>query len=232
MFYGIELSIIELSIFYTVSSKLRNTIDNFRRLDSISYYWCMFTILTMIWEVFFITGYTDVIGIANYLYYKKQHTWTTLFDITYILPWKFSHIFYAEYAVYADREYMNRAEDWSRIIEGTHAIFCGLFSLLAMIQLYNNSFKNYKISIACGMSCQLMNSLLYMFNYIIQTKDPNSLNYNTPSFPTGFLLTDRFFMYINIFWTIMPIYLIYKLYGKTRNKYSLLKFTKYKSSSL
>ena len=46
---------------------------------------------------------------------------------------------------------------------------------------------------------QLMNSILYMGQYFLQTQDPNNINYNNASFPTGVLLTKRGFMYVNVF---------------------------------
>ena len=59
-----------------------------------------------------------------------------------------------------------------------------------------------------AMGSQLMNSILYIGEYLIQINDIHSVNYNTYSFPTGFALSKRPFMYINIFWTIMPAYII------------------------
>ena len=56
------------------------------------------------------------------------------------------------------------------------------------------------------MGTQIMNSILYMGEYFIQTRDQRSVN-----FPIGILLTNRGFMYVNIFWTVMPSYCIYSL---------------------
>ena len=60
------------------------------------------------------------------------------------------------------------------------------------------------------MGNQLMNSILYMGQYFIQTGDKDSVNYNDDNFPVGFLLYKRAFMYVNIFWTIMPAIVLYK----------------------
>ena len=62
-----------------------------------------------------------------------------------------------------------------------------------------------------AMGTQLMNSILYMGQYLIQTGDMSSPNYNTPEFPCGKVLIKRPFMYINLFWTAMPIYAIVRL---------------------
>ena len=72
----------------------------------------------------------------------------------------------------------------------------------------NKKTSSYKIALGVAMGCQLMNSLLYMGEYFIQTTDYSSLNFNTSIFPTGFALIKRPFMYVNIFWTIMPLYII------------------------
>ena len=58
------------------------------------------------------------------------------------------------------------------------------------------------------MGTQLMNSILYMSEYFIQTNTPSSINYNTPKFPCGKFLLKRPFMYINIFWTVMPFFIL------------------------
>ena len=62
----------------------------------------------------------------------------------------------------------------------------------------------FYLGLGAAMGSQLMNSILYMSEYIIQCRDPSNVNYNSDAFPCGFLLIKRPFMYINIFWTIMP----------------------------
>ena len=56
-----------------------------------------------------------------------------------------------------------------------------------------------------------MNSLLYMTNYMCQLQDPDSVNHVTSEFPSGTFLSARPFMYVNIFWTVMPICVITQL---------------------
>ena len=132
--------------------------------------------------------------------------------MSYILPWKLSVIFYGEYGAYADREYMLWGNNWSRIIEGSHATLCGFFALIAMTMIGNQRNKNhYLVSASISMGSQLMNSILYMSNYFLQMKDPDNINYVSEEFPAGIALYKRPFMYVNIFWTIMPIYALYKL---------------------
>ena len=45
-----------------------------------------------------------------------------------------------------------------------------------------------------------------MEEYFIQTHLPASVNYDTPNFPCGKDLFKRPFMYVNLFWMIMPAY--------------------------
>ena len=85
------------------------------------------TILTGLWEFCFISNYKYVNLLSNEFLETKTHVWSSEYNLSYILPWKLSYIFYAEYGAYADREYMISKDDWSRVIEGTHAIFCAFF---------------------------------------------------------------------------------------------------------
>ena len=243
---GIMLAIFELGIFYKVSNFIRTTFTCLYDFSSISYYWLMFTILTGIWEYTYVKSKKIVKNLSNKLIINNQHIWTNTFSLKYLLPWKFSNIFYSEYAAYADREYMYMQDDWSKIIEGSHAICCGLFSLIGIIlKIINKNEILNIIFISMAMGCQLMNSILYISQYLIQTKLIYNINYNTKKFPCGKFLIKRPFMYINILWTIMPIYVIYKLiisnyytsdnfqfnniinmYTNNNIKFNLLKFLK------
>ena len=209
--YGFEIGIIEIILFGIISFSIKMINRNLKNVDVITYYWAMFTILTGIWEICFICSYKKTNLLSIELLKNNKHVWTNNYNISYILPWKMSYIFYAEYGAYADKYYMTTLNDWSRIIEGTHAIFCGLFSLLAILYISKNMEYRYKICMGIAMGSQLMNSILYMGNYFIQCSDPSSLNYNTSIFPTGKNLSDRPFMYVNVFWTVMPLYAIINL---------------------
>ena len=68
--------------------------------------------------------------------------------------------------------------------------------------------NRYFISLGISMGSQLMNSILYMMNYFNQLAEPANVNYCSPSFPCDHALLARAFMYVNIFWTIMPLYAI------------------------
>ena len=235
MIYGAIIGGIELLIFFIISYKVRKCNFQLQSINSVSYYWFMLTILTMIWEIAFISNYDNVSKYSNTLIQNKEHVWTNKYSILYILPWRLSEIFYAEYGAYADREYMLLHNDWSRIIEGTHAIFCGFFALFAMIFKVNNRNMLYLITGSISMGSQLMNSLLYMFNYFNQLNDCDNVNYNNYLFPAGKYLFKRPFMYVNIFWTFMPlytiIYLIAKYLNKNNNQYNFTKNYNMKSKS-
>ena len=68
---------------------------------------------------------------------------------------------------------------------------------------------NFGITLGIAMGSQFMNSLVYMSEYCIQTHLKQSVNYNSLGFPTGSLLINRPFMYINYFWLLFPAYAIY-----------------------
>lgn len=208
---GIALAIIELLLFLIPTFIFKKYHKHLPYLNNIVYFWLCFTVLTGVWEFFFITNYKKTRENSILLLNNKTHVWTNKYDITYLLPWKFSEIFYSEYGAYADKLYMSPMGIWSRIIESTHALFCGLFALSSLYYYEKSKImldKKFILTMAVAMGSQLMNSLLYMGEYFIQTTETNSVNSNKPNFPTGILLTKRPFMWINVFWTIMPIYVL------------------------
>ena len=216
---GLLLACIEISLFGITSYYIKKNNQHLTNLNNILYYWISFTILTGIWELSFVCNYNSVTKISENLLKNNTHVWTTHYDISNILPWKFSHLFYAEYGSYADREYMSK-DDWSRVIESSHAILCGIFALLCLLYKSGNNINEYLITISISMGSQLMNSILYMFNYLYQTTQKYSINYNTNTFPTGILLIKRPFMYINLLWTLCPFYIIIYLINNNQIKSS------------
>ena len=181
---GYILAIIELFLFYKLSSFLRIKYHNLDLISPISYYWITFTILTGIWEIFYVIYRPRVNRSANKLLRQKNHVWTNNYNLKFLLPWNFSRYFYAEYGAYADREYITSRDPWSLIIESSHAILCGLDCLLGLYTLHINELYASLIFISVAMSSQLMNSILYMSEYLIQTNERNSVNYDTKEFPT------------------------------------------------
>ena len=161
----------------------------------------------------------ECILILTTFHFRQKHVirripkWDQIYkyNLSYILPWKLAIIFYGEYAAYADREYMSIKDKWSRLIESTHAFFCASFSLISVILYMFNECERAEITWTIAMGSQLMNSILYMGQYIVQTNDIYSPNYNSEEFPCGFLFLKRPFMYINIFWSLMPTYAIIRL---------------------
>ena len=188
----------------------RNVYKSLKDIEVVSYYWYIMTVLTFVWETSYIIYFNEISADSSDLIMNNKHVWLSKYPLDSIIPWKLAKIFYAEYGAYADREYMLMGNDWSIIIEGTHAHICGIFSLLALIFKINNSIS---------MGSQLMNSILYLSNYGIQTTDMYNVNYNRANFPCGSFLCKRPFMYINIFWTIMPVYSIIQLIRKNFYNY-------------
>jgi hypothetical protein len=103
---------------------------------------------------------------------------------------------------------MSPTDDWSRIIEISHCTQCALFSFLAITFKIMGYHNNYLIALSVSMGTQFMNSLLYMSSYFIQEHEPSNINYNSSSFPSNILLTDRPFMWVNILWLVLPFYTI------------------------
>jgi len=200
-------ALLELIIFFGFTY-ISKDILSIKYDSNISYYWLSFTILTGIWELFYILNHQNTIKYSSKLLAEKKHVWFKSYDIDMIFPWNLSTIFYAEYGAYADREYMTNKDKWSIIIEGTHSCLCAIFSAFSILYLSKKNNKNFYICLGISMGSQLMNSILYMGQYFIQIKDTSSINYNNNKFPCGKYLIKRPFMWINIFWTIMPIYLL------------------------
>ena len=214
VFSGITIGAMEIFLYLFVSSILYCcNKSRFNNISKVTYFWSLMTVLTGIWESFYVTHYDMITNYASQLLKNKEHVWTSDYDLTYVLPNKLSYIFYAEYGAYADREYMTLRNDWSRVIESTHAIFCGFFSMLAIHNKLKGNERKYNVNMSIAMGSQLMNSILYMANYFIETRNPNNINYNTTDFPTGYMLLDRPFMWVNLFWLFMPTYVIFDLLG-------------------
>ena len=214
---GIGIGLVEITLYLVVGFILRDEFTELKKINIISYFWLLMTVLTGIWEFAFITQYKEVHNYAEQFIQNDTHVWTTRYDFSYVNPWKLSRIFYAEYGAHADREYIALDNHWSRVIEGSHAILCGLFAVLALFYKSHRKKTLFIISATVSMATQLMNSILYMAQYFYQMRDPNSVNYPSAEFPAGFALWNRAFMYVNVFWTIMPLYVIimeYILYGK------------------
>jgi hypothetical protein len=207
---GIVIALIELTLFALIATAAYIATDLIA-IDYPSYLWACFTILTGVWEFTYILKYDATRQVANHLIASSTHVWRNRYSLKWVLPWKLPILFYAEYAAYADREYMSIDDFWSKIIESTHAFYCGFFCLIALTCHYLAFPLQFYTLLAVAMGCQLMNSILYCGQYILQTNESYSVNHDTPEFPCGKLCLKRPFMYVNVFWTIMPIYVIIQL---------------------
>jgi hypothetical protein len=205
---GYVIGILEILLYFIGSITVRLYFTNLKSINKATYFWIMMTILTGLWEISYLSNYNEVANISSNLIETNKHTWTNNYDISYVLPWKLSKIFYSEYGAWADREYMSHSDDWSRIIEGSHCTQCALFGFIAIFFKIIGNHNNFLIALSVSMGTQFMNSYLYMFSYFIQETEPHNINYNSTEFPSNFWLTDRPFMWVNIFWLIMPFYTI------------------------
>ena len=235
MVYGFILALIEITIIFGVTYALRHNSTIIRQIKLVPYYWLIFTIITgFFWEFSFVINYKNTTNYSAYLIEQNQSVWTNQYDLTYLTPKKFSYIFYGTYGAWADREYMDIYmdiySDWSRVIESTHAIFCAFFALLALLlKLKDKNNKEFLICLGISMGSQLMNSILYMVEYFNQCAQPTNINFNDKEFPMGTLLSKRPFMWINIFWTIMPLYtiLVYIIWMPSNQNVNLHNFQNY-----
>ena len=71
--WGIVIGMIELSIFFGISYLIREKKTQFKKMDPITYYWLMMTILTFIWEISFILTYDKVVLTSYELLINKEH---------------------------------------------------------------------------------------------------------------------------------------------------------------
>ena len=210
MVQGYILALIEISIFCYISRCMKCA-KQYQNISNLIYYWCMFTVLTGFWELFFIMNYQNVTLLSQDLLKNNTHVWTNSYTLDNLIPNKFSYLFYSEYGAYADKEYMIICDDWSRVIEGTHCILCGLFCLIGFIYKFLDNEIECYISLGIAMGSQLMNSILYLIVYFHQMNDSNNINYCSKNFKCGNYLSKRLFMYVNVFWFIMPFLIIIKL---------------------
>ena len=219
MIPGWGIGALEIFLYLFVSFMLKQ-LPSFRQMNNITYYWLCMTILTGIWEASYLTNYDSIEEIALQLRENKTHVWTNEYSLDYVFPWKLSKIFYAEYGAWADREYMSLRDDWSHTIEGTHAIFCATFAFFGMLaRLCQHELKSLLV-ISMAMAFQLMNSVLYMVEYGIQCTLTNNVNYDNASFPLGKAMIQRPFMYVNVFWLLMPTYILfYEMFFLNLNKW-------------
>jgi hypothetical protein len=200
---AIKGAIIVVIVFFVLATILRKEYQIYD-INLTTYYWLMFTVLTGIWELYYLINKRTVSKLSNMLIENNAHVWTQNYPIIMILPNYTSKIFYTEYAAWADRLYGTPRNPWSLIIEGTHCFVCALFSAITILTSANGNYELSNATLYIAMTAQAMNSILYIVQYMIQTRQKDSPNYDSEDFPCGQYLLDRPFMWINIFWTLMP----------------------------
>lgn len=203
---GIFIAVLSVVMLLAGAYMLREACDNLQYLHPILYYWFCFTVLTGIWEFCFVVQYPEIAEHAGSLVKEHRHVWLTSYPFYYVMPNFMSYIFYAEYGAWADREYMNRrgTDFWSRLIESSHALFCGTLCLATLLLTYVNDHRAADICAMYAMGAQCMNSVLYMGQYIIQCRQSTSVNYDTDTFPLGHWMSQRPFMWVNVPWMLFP----------------------------
>ena len=220
MVSGVVLGIFEILFIFLGGYFVRRLCTGLHTMNMLSYSWFVVSIVTgFLWESAYISNYNWVGNYSRQLIRLNQTVWTNHYEFWNVIPNYFSMLFYATYAAWADREYMSTTDDWSRVVESSHAIFCGVFSLFAVYNYARGNNNEFLITMGISMGSQVMNSLLYMVEYFIQMGDPHNVNYNNASFPAGTMLSKRAFMWVNIFWLVLPSYtLIYYLFLYKRNQ--------------
>ena len=207
---GWTIGLFEILIFFIISFGIKKFFTSLNQINNILYYWLCMTVLTGIWELTYLVTYDSIVDTAEQLILNNTHVWTNMYDLSYIFPSQLSHIFYAEYGAWADREYMSLNDNWSHTVEGTHLIFCASFSFIGLLSGLERKTVKSLIIVGMAMAFQLMNSILYMIEYSIQCNSIRSPNYyNNSEFPLGIAMSERPFMYVNVFWLIMPTYIIF-----------------------
>ena len=98
---GYIIGILEILLYFIGSITVRLYFTNLSSINKPTYFWVMMTILTGLWEISYISNYNEVANISSKLIETNTHTWTNNYDISYVLPWKLSKIFYAEYGAWA-----------------------------------------------------------------------------------------------------------------------------------
>lgn len=219
---GWGIGALEILGFMSITGLIKCCLRPLHNINKICYYWLCMTILTGLWETSYIVNYNEIVYMADDLIMNNSSVWTNKYSLSYINPWSLAKIFYAEYGAWADREYMSVTDPWSHTIEGTHAILCAVFALFGMIARIDKKTIKSLIVVGMSMAFQLMNSILYMMEYSIQCKTSGSINFDRPSFPLGKLMGHRWFMYVNIFWLIMPTFIIfYEIFNTSINNNSI-----------
>ena len=69
MLYGIEIGIIEVFFIFLIGHKVRQSNFNFCKLNIITYYWLIFTIVTgFFWETAYVLNFEKVANYSSHLY--------------------------------------------------------------------------------------------------------------------------------------------------------------------
>ena len=201
-------AILEVLLFALVFGCIVNN-SSLSNIETVTCYWLGFTVMTGFWEVVYLSNRKNVRKISDDLVKSKTHVWTSEYGLSMLLPWNLAGLFYAEYGAWADREYMFYKDNWSFVVEGTHCTVCAAFSLCALCCMLCGDNTKFLMTLCLAMGAQWMNSAVYLGQYWDQCEVKESVNYNSDSFPCGRYLMKRAFMWVNVFWLLMPTYVMY-----------------------
>ena len=76
MVSGTIIALLEIVSFFIISYFIKKKFIYLQEISGIVYYWMMFTILTGLWELSFITHYKHVNQLSQTLINTHTHVWT------------------------------------------------------------------------------------------------------------------------------------------------------------
>uniref|UniRef100_A0A7S4P8S3 EXPERA domain-containing protein n=1 Tax=Paramoeba aestuarina TaxID=180227 RepID=A0A7S4P8S3_9EUKA len=216
---GGVLAGIVVVLWLSISLFIRNSNRHLQKIDVVTFCWLTMTAMTGVWEWAYLHYHDDVVADAQTFIATNTHVWTNYYDISYIVPWRFSPIMYTEYAAYADRAYMSTHDPLAQIVELSHLLYCSVFAALAITRKSVGDTYLYLIFMVLALGTQSMQCLMYVSNYFVETTEPHHANFITESFPAGQYWEKRPFFYVNIFWTGMGLVVIFieVILGKWRH---------------
>ena len=221
--FGWTIGTLELVFFLFFSGGVRYIFSGYRKIDAITYYWLCLTILSGIWEVGYILNYSEIVSTATELIENDEHVWLKQYNFSYTLPWNMAKIFYAEYGAWADREFISNSDEYTHQVEGTFMIFCAISSAFGLMTDFERRSVISVVAVGFAMLIQLISTIIYIVDYVVQLRDYYNVNFYSGDFPVGTMFSKRPFLYANVLWLLMPAYIIFfQLFNVPKNSYTIL----------
>ena len=83
---GIVIGIFELLIFFIITYSIKKCSKNLNQVSNVTYYWLNMTVLTAIWEFFYVYNNAAIRAYSHHLWADNKHVWLNEYDVTYLLP--------------------------------------------------------------------------------------------------------------------------------------------------